>query len=317
MLARVAENIYWLSRYLERAENTVRLVDVHSAMLLDLPDVDDHSGWIPVIRINALDKEFAKKHNKASESNVCHFLLADEDNDGSLLNAFVAIQNNLRSCRDIIPRSSYEAINGACRHIREHVNKATSNPTKRNEFMREMQRRLQAISGDISSNMSHDIAYRFMRMGCIIERADMTSRIIDVQSSTLLTSKTGQENMALQQQRWVAVLRSLSAMQMYRQHIRRPVSGPDTLSFLLLNERLPRAYMYCINNLADTLRPFRQHAGPLAAIEALREQLDTADLTRLAEQPLQLHEYIDQLQLGMQAVAQGISDTYFLPPQDN
>ncbi|MFK7861308.1 MAG: alpha-E domain-containing protein [Granulosicoccus sp.] len=316
MLARVAENMYWLSRYLERAENTVRLIDVHSRMLLDYPDIEDHAGWIPVITINALDKEFAKKHDKASESSVCHFLLADEDNPGSLYNAFVAIQNNLRSCRDIVPRSSYEAINSTCRYVRNQVASGTSGTNERNAFLANVKTRLLAISGDINSNMSHDIGYRFMRMGSQLERADMTSRIIDVQSSTLSLSQANVDNMALRQQSWVAVLRSLSAMQMYRQHVRRPVNGYDTLQFLLLNDELPRAYVFCINHLDNTLSNFNQHAKPRVAIEALRQQLDLADLEELARQPLQLHQHIDTLQMGLQKVATAIAETYFLPPQD-
>lgn len=316
MLARVAENIYWLSRYLERAENTVRLIDVHSRMLLDHPDIEDHAGWIPVITINALDTEFAEKHDRASESSVCNFLLADKDNPGSLLNAFVAIQNNLRSCRDIVPRSSYEAINGACRFVRQQVEHAAENTNQRNAFLSSVQTRLLAISGDINSNMSHNIGYRFMRLGCQLERADMTSRIIDVQSSTLVLSQANNENMVLRQQSWVAVLRSLSAMQMYRQHVRRPVNGHDTLTFLLLNNNLPRSYTFCIDHLDSSLSFFNQHAKPRAAIDALRKQLGSADLNELAQQPQLLHHYIDTLQMSLQSVATAIAETYFLPPQD-
>lgn len=316
MLARVAENIYWLSRYLERAENTVRLIDVHSRMLLDHPDIEEHAGWIPVITINALDKEFAKKHDQASEISVCNFLLADEDNPGSLLNAFVAIQNNLRSCRDIVPRSSYEAINGACRFVRQQVNDAADETNQRNAFLSSIKTRLLAISGDINSNMSHDIGYRFMRLGCQLERADMTSRIIDVQSSTLVLSQANDENMALHQQSWVAVLRSLSAMQMYRQHVRRPVNGHDTLKFLLLDRHLPRAYTFCIEHLQRNLSLFNQYAEPQVAIDELLKQLNSADLKTLAQQPVLLHQFIDTLQMNLQNVATAIADTYFLPSQD-
>ncbi|MFK7994775.1 MAG: alpha-E domain-containing protein [Granulosicoccus sp.] len=316
MLARVAENIYWLNRYLERAENTVRLIDVHSRMMLDHPDIEDHAGWIPVITINAMDKEFAKKYDQASESTVCNFLLADQSNPGSLSNAFIAIQNNLRCCRDIVPRSSYEAINSTCRFVRQQVESATTNTNLRNAFLASVKTRLLAISGDINSNMSHDIGYRFMRMGCHIERADMTSRIIDVQSSTLSLSQANIDNMALRQQSWVAVLRSLSAMQMYRQHVHQPVNGHDTLRFLLLDDKLPRAYTFCIDHIDSTLRQFKRHAEPLAAIELLRQQLNCADLNELSQQPVQLHQHIDKLQIALQNVATAIADTYFLPPQD-
>jgi len=316
VLARVAETIYWLSRYLERAESTVRLVDVHSRMLLDFPEIEDHAGWMPLININSLDKEFTEKHGLASEENVCEFLLADRDNPASLANAFIAIQNNLRSCRDIVPRSSYEAINGACRFVSDHIDTIAGRPSQRNAFLGSVQTRLLAISGDLSSNMSHDIPFRFMRMGCNIERADMTSRIIDVQSSRLASTGTDIETMALQQQRWVAVLRTLSATQMYRQHVRRPINGLDTLGFLLHNNTLPRSYSFCIEDLNNALNLFNRHEVPRAAIDSLRTRLMSPDLASLAQQPMQLHQFIDSLQIGMQKVANAIAETYFLPPQD-
>ena len=314
MLARVAENIYWLSRYLERAENTVRLVDVHSRMLLDIADVEDHTGWIALITINALDEEFNEKYALASESNVCDFLLADTENPGSLLNTFIAIQQNLRSCRDIMPRSTYEAINGACRFVRQQVSDAAERSNHRQAFLDSVRTRLLAIYGDINSNMSHDIGYRFMRIGCDIERADMTSRIIDVQSSRLTRGYTNNESMPLQQQRWVSVLRTLSAGQMYRQHVRRPINGYDTLRFLLHDTKLPRSYHFCINHLEGVLTQFNNNEEPLTRLGAVRDQLMSADLQALALQPLELHQYIDTLQMNMQSVAVAISETYFLPP---
>lgn len=317
MLARVAETIYWLSRYLERAENTVRLVDVHSRTLLDLPGVDDHAGWIPLISIHSLDKEFAEKHGQANEQNVCDFLLADKDNPSSLSNAFVAIHNNLRSCRDIVPRSSYEAINGACRFVRSQVDNISGQPNQRNAFLSSVQTRLLAISGNLSSNMSHDIAYRFMQMGCNIERADMTSRVIDVQSSRLISIGSDAETMALQQQRWVYVLRTLSATQMYRQHIRRPINGHDTLQYLLHDRHLPRSYLSCIERLNSALSMFNRHEKPRAAIDTLQKLLRSAELDEMAQQPAQLHKLIDALQLSMQDVANVIADTYFLPLQES
>lgn len=315
MLARVAENIYWLSRYLERAENTVRLLDVHSRMLMDLPDIEDHAGWIPLIHINALNDEFAEKYDSASESNVSHFLLADKDNNGSLYNTFIAIQNNLRCCRDTVPRSSYEAMNGACRFVLKQVEDVCSQPNQRNPFLGSVQTRLLAISGDINSNMSHDIGFRFMRMGRNVERADMTSRIIDVQSSRLAINNTDAENIALQQQRWVAVLRSMSALQMYRQHVHRPINGTDTLRFLLLDSRLPRSFTYCIEHLERDLVNFTINEAPRAAIKTLHANVLAGELEALAQEPAQLHHFIDKLQIELQHVANAIAETYFLPPQ--
>jgi uncharacterized alpha-E superfamily protein len=315
VLARVAENIYWLSRYLERAENTVRLLDVHGRTLIDYPDINEHAGWIALISINALDESFAKKYQQATEQSVCDFLLADTDNPGSLVNAFIAVQNNLRSCRDIVPRSSYEAINSACRYVHQQLGLGISQYSQRQVFLNNAKMRLLAISGDINSNMSNDVGYQFMRMGCNIERADMTSRIIDVQSSRLAGPHANDELIPLQWQRWMSVLKTLSALQMYRQHVHKPVDGHSTLEFLLHNARLPRSYQFCIDRLETTLLTLKRNTEPLSKIKSVRRQLASADLQLLAEQPLMLHQFIDSLQLSLQSVANVISETYF-PPQE-
>lgn len=311
MLARVAENIYWLSRYLERAENTVRLLHVHSNLLMDLPGLDDHQSWIPLISINGQDEEFAAAHTTTNEQSVNHFLLADKENPGSLVNNFIAIRSNLRSCRDIIPKTSYESINRLCRLVIRDTESVCSQPSRRLLFLRDIEDRLQSISGSINSNMSHDLGYRIMRMGCYLERADMTSRIIDVQSTRLSGAEPGGEITAIENQRWVAVLRSLVAYQMYRQQLRKPVNGADTLAFLLSDTQLPRSYAFCLDHLDDSFRKVGGSDRPRQAIAALQSKLEAAVFTELAEDPAKLHTFLDDLQLGMLDVSEALSRDYF------
>ncbi len=314
MLARVAENIYWLSRYLERAENTVRLIKVHSNLLMDMPDLDEHQSWMPLISINGQDEEFAELHVTASESSVNEFLLANRKNPTSLINAFLAVQINLRSCRDILPKNSYESINSLCRLVLRQVENTHSQTPLRMKFLNTVEERLQSVSGSLNSNMSHDLAYRFMRLGGYLERADMTSRIIDVQSTRLTaTSETG-EIMAIQEQRWVSVLRTLAANQMYRQQVRRPVNGHDTLAFLLTDKHLPRSYHFCLDHLEDSMRRIGVDDTPSDAIAILKHQLIQADFNLLAQDPEALHEFLDNLQLGMLKVSAAIATAYFPPP---
>lgn len=317
MLARVAENVYWLSRYLERAENTVRVINTHSNLLMDLPSIDDHDGWMPLISINGQDEEFAEQHASASEQTVNQFLLSDKDNSSSLLNAFINIQINLRSCRDIIPKVSYEATNSLCRFVIKNIEESNALPANRQNFLRSVEQQLQAISGSINSNMCHDLGYQVMRMGCYLERADMTSRIIDVQSTRLSAANTAPEILAIQAQRWVSVLRSLAAHQMYRQHVRRPVNGPDTLNFLLLDKHLPRSYTFCLENLYSCVQALKNPEKIQDAIATLTTQLAEAQFTSLSRDPEQLHEFLDNLQLGMLNVSAAISATYFPPVQES
>lgn len=316
MLARVAENLYWLSRYLERAENTVRLINTHSNLLMDLPSIDDQDGWSPLIAINGLEEAFAEQHSGANEQNVCHFLLSDKQNHSSLINAFLAIHFNLRSCRDIMPRISYEGINSLCRFVVNNIDDTYALASKRQNFLRNVEERLLAIAGSMNSNMCHDLGYLVMRMGCYLERADMTSRIIDVQSTRLSAAHATPEILAIQAQRWVSVLRSVVANQMYRQHVRRPVNGPDTLAFLLHDKHLPRSYTFCLDHLETCVSALDNPDSILKTINTLRAQLAQADLPHLARQPNELHVFLDQLQLGMLDVSSAISATYFPPIQE-
>ncbi len=317
MLARVAENIYWLSRYFERAENNVRLINAHSNLLMDLPLVDDHDGWMPLISINGQDDEFSEKYLSANEQNVVHFLLADKSNSSSLINAFFAIKGNLRSCRDVVPKNVFEDINSLCRMVIENIDSSLSSPSQRQAFLRTIESRLQAIASGLNCNMCHDLGYLLMRMGCYLERADMTSRIIDVQSTRLSAVNTAPEIMAIQAQRWVSVLRSLAANQMFRQHVRRPVNGPDTLTFLLLNTRLPRSYSFCLDHLEQCVKALKNPEHVIAAIGTLQDKLKSANFTTLARDPVGLHDFLDELQLGMLNVSAAISTTYFPPLQDS
>lgn len=317
MLARVAENIYWLNRYFERAESTARLINAHSNLLMDLPSVDDHDGWLPLVSINGQDDEFLKKFSSADEHNVIHFLVTDKSNTGSLVNAFSAIQGNLRSCRDIVPKNVYEDINSLCRTVFDISDDIVSTPSHRHEFLRQVERRLQAIANGLNCNMYHDLGYLIMRMACYIERADMTSRIIDVQSTRLTAKDTPRELMAIEAQRWVSVLRTLSASQMYRQHVKRPVSGPDTLAFLLTNTRLPRSYTFCLQHLAQCVKSLKQSGNIVDAIDVQQEKLNSANFTSLSKDPTALHDFLDDLQLGMLEVNAEIYKTYFPPIQDS
>jgi uncharacterized alpha-E superfamily protein len=153
-----------------------------------------------------------------------------------------------------------------------------------------------------------------MRMGGYLERADMTSRVIDVQS-TRLTATSGTGNItAVQEQRWVAVLRTLAAQQMYRQKVRRPVNGTDTLVFLLTDQLLPRSYSFCLHHLDDSMQRIGVDSKPGKAIAVLQQQLNQADFVMLAQDPAELHEFLDNLQLGMLEVSAAIATAYFPPP---
>lgn len=183
MLSRVAHNIYWMARYLERAEDTARIINVNTNLLLDLPRSMTF-GWLPLIFIVGAEKQFFEKepNRLADEITVVKFLIGDVDNPGSILRSLAAARENLRTTRDVTPQEAWEMINGLYIFARDHL------PTRRGrfEFLRRIIHGAQQINGLLAGSMSRTAAYDFVKLGRFLERADMTTRILDVRSANLL-----------------------------------------------------------------------------------------------------------------------------------
>ena len=310
MLSRVACNVYWLTRYLERAENTARLINVHGNLLLDLPGKKVLAGWEPLIAITGNETLFYEYYRSANETNVIKFLLADERNPSAILSALKQTRENLRTTRDLIPRETFEELNDFYLYAQDRIKQGIS---RRNRyiFMQQVIRASQHITGILHGTMSHDVAYNFMRIGCYLERADMTSRILDARSANLLAQLDDAELTPFENIQWMSVLKSLSAYQMYRQHVRLRVQGADVLKFLLQDNEFPRAYFYCLERIGYCLKGLPKHQAPLRQLRSVQRQIKGADVYVLAHDKQDLHQFIDQLQLGLAKLHSSIQSTYF------
>ncbi|HHW77606.1 MAG TPA: alpha-E domain-containing protein [Xanthomonadaceae bacterium] len=323
MLSRVAQNIYWMTRYVERAEDTARLINVNTNLLLDLPRHTTF-GWLPLIFIVGAEKLFFEKepNRLADEANVVRFLISDSEHPGSIISSLAAARENLRTTRDTVPQDAWEQINGLYIYARDHV------PSRRGryEFLRRVIHGAQQIGGLLAGTMSRTAAYDFVRLGHYLERADMITRILDVRSANLLPragqsqsqSQSQSQILALEKEeqdpfesiQWMSVLKSLSAYQMYRQQVRVRVSGPDVLKFLLQDEYFPRAVAFCLRQLEICLRKLPRNEAALAALAALRHKLNAAAVPELAREGL--HQFIDEVQIGFGELHDQIAATYFM-----
>jgi uncharacterized alpha-E superfamily protein len=312
MLSRVAENVYWLSRYLERIENTSRMINVHSRALLDTPDVATHDAWFQLISITGLDSLFYERFKQANEATVSAFLISDTGNPGSIFNAAMAIRNNLRSSRDIFPKQLYERISKLVRYIRQEAGNGIS-LAHRQTFLETVERQLLEVSGAVHGSLRHDQAYKFMRMACYLERADMTTRVLDVPTTSASVEGDGSDLSPFENRDWTAVLQSISAVQMYRRHVRRPVDAEGCLNFLLNDSQLPGACRFCFERLDRCLESFKNNTRARASVQQLISQLNSADIPLLAVDVAQRHAYLDQLQLGLLVAGNAIAETYFPP----
>jgi uncharacterized alpha-E superfamily protein len=308
VLSRVAENVYWLARYLERAENTARLVNVNANLLLDLPS-EYRPGWLPLVDITGSRELFNKREIRAEERDIVHFLIADLDNPGSILASLRSARENARTLRDVLPNEVWEHLNALFMEFKEELPGALNKRT-RFQFLQRIIRGMQTLTGELEGTMSRSDAFTLLMLGRNLERADMTSRIIDVRSAQRLPAESPELG-TFDTIQWMNVLKSLSGSQMYRLSQRTRVSRSAVLEFVLRDLQFPRACLFCLKEVEHFLRELPRSAAVVGALEAARSFVVDADLEAL-DQP-GLHELIDRLQLHIIVVHEGIAQSYFPP----
>ena len=184
LLSSVAERVYWFARYVERVENTARMILVNNNLLLDMPR-NSTLGWAPIVSITGRADKFYETHKEANERNVMRFLVMDSANPSCMLCSLSGARENLRTSRAIFPRAVWETLNDLDAYAKENKLSVLSR-RGRYHFMQHVIDSCHLISGKLSASMSHDQIYEFVRLGRNIERADMTSRVIDVRAENLL-----------------------------------------------------------------------------------------------------------------------------------
>lgn len=307
MLSRSAERLYWLARYLERTENIARLVSVHMNLLLDLPKSVE-MGWRQLILINATEQEFYKKNGVATESKIIHFLLADAGYAGSLFSSLSAARENIRTSRDLLPDEAWEQVNEMYLFAKNNL-ETVADRRNRVLFLNEILRGCQRFTGLLSGYMSHNHPYRFIRLGRNLERADMTSRILDL-ASLLLSESRSDEMRQYETILWTNILKSLNALLMYRQQMRSGVKGDDVLNFLLLDINLPRSVGYCIAQMMDCISMIPNNDPlllKLIELETSVQAIDTRETTQI-----QLRSILDGLQNKLGGLHSQIAENWFL-----
>ncbi|MCG8537396.1 MAG: alpha-E domain-containing protein [Pseudomonadales bacterium] len=310
MLARVAETLYWMARYLERAENMARLINVNANLILDLPK-KTNIGWEPLIDITGTRANYEESYDNFEERSVMKYLIQDQDSPVSILNSLKWARENARTIRDVIPREAWEQINGLNLYAKDQLNVALS---KRGRFsyLNEIILRSQTIVGLLSGTISRDQGYVFVRLGRNLERADMTSRIIDVRSANLLVDES-LEDRPFENIQWMSVLKSLTAYQMYRQAMQARVRRSDVVKFLFQSQRFPRSILFCVQQLLRCINELPDSAEVRKSVEKLEAFLKKAELHAYSQS--MLHEFIDEIQIELNTINDQLMSQYFLSGQ--
>lgn len=311
MLSRVAENIYWLSRYVERAENTARIVTVNANLLMDLPK-GIAPGWRPLIDITGANALFEEHYKDYGERQVLKFLIGDERNSGSILYSLEAARENCRTIRDFVPREAWELLNELFLHAREQLQKGLTKGG-RHSYLKHVVQSIQTMTGMLSGTMLHDQGYDFIHLGRFLERADMTTRIIDVRSASLLPAEAT-ELRPYETIQWVSVLKSMTGYQAYRRSEQIRVQRGAVLRFLLQHDAFPRSVGHCLDTVRASMEKLPRNEGPLRVHGRLKRNLEAVVPGRLSHQ--QLHAFIDELQVGVGELHDEIAKTWFPPPPE-
>ena len=307
MLSRVAEQLYWYGRHVERAENTARLVNVNANLLMDLPRPFKRT-WANMIDMTGSNDAFYRAYEKADEKSVLQFMLADEANPSSMACCVRMARENARISREILPVEAWETINEFYLYVKKNL-ASDLRPGERHKYLNGVIRYCRQIMGMLFSGMSRGSAYRFVRMGRNLERADMSTRIIDAGCVNLLPVE-GDTGAAFAELLWLNVLNSLSSYHIYRQHVKVRPNGEDVVDFLLKYVDAPRSVSHCLEEIQAHLLRLPGNDLPLQTLVRTRDMVRDADTINLMETG-GLHEFIDRVQLGLNDIRGHVEQTWF------
>ncbi|WOJ93081.1 alpha-E domain-containing protein [Congregibacter variabilis] len=305
MLSRVAERVYWMARYIERAEDTARLVAAYNHLVMDIPR-GSQPGWEILVRILNSDPVFDQWFNVRNEQNVLRLLIGEADAECSIPYAVKSARENVRTTRDVLPDEVWELVNELYLYTSE-ASESSVGRRNRQQYLEQVIQRCQVINGVLRSTLCRDHSYRFIKLGQLLERADMTTRIIDVGASDFLERDGAAQG--IEHLLWGTLLKSMSALGAYRRMIGPQVEKNAAVNFVFMEQTFPRSVRFCIRGIREELGPLTNKEGALRVVERTRRKLSGFDSTDLDQEAL--HKYIDELQLIISDLHQAVQSSWF------
>ena len=309
MLSRVANSIYWMSRNVERAEHLARFIEVTLNFILDQPD-SSAEQWEPLVRATGDEEYFKKHYGSCTSENVVQFLTFDRDYHSSIQASVANARENARTVREAISSEAWEQLNTFYHFVRDAPN--TPGFVADANFYTQIVHHSYHFNGIVDATMTRDAGWHFANVGRLLERADKTSRILDVKYFTLLRN-VGDINTTYDDLLWSAVLRSVSGFEMFRKRYH-ALTVERIVEFLILGRRFPRAVRYSIQQILYSLA---EVAGPVPAdqnealIKAgqLVARLDATNAETIINGGM--HEFVDSLQTSLNGIGKAVHETYF------
>lgn len=311
MLSRVAESLYWMARYMERAEDLSRLLAVNFNALLDSQPGDARQDWEAIVRVNGDQALFKEIHGEADAPSVIEFLFWEDLNPNSVAACIQHARENARGVREQISSEMWEALNRL--YFLTRNAERTDMQTNPTEFFRLIRDRAQAFQGITTATMTHSEPYRFILLGWHLERADKTARILDTKYHHLSRNSSNPAEASLQ---LIALLRSCAAFEPYRRVSGGQLNEKNVVEYLLLNREFPRAVLFCLNLClrsldrigGDGAQPARPET-PRWALGRLGADLEYLDIDQVLGE--NMDPFLGNFLIRLNSIGDEIARTYF------
>lgn len=311
MLSRVADSIYWLNRYIERAENVARFLDVNLNLLLDMPS-GMQQQWKPLVATTGDIDLFKERYGDFTAENVIQFLVFDRKYPNSILSCLQSARENARSVREIISSEMWEQVNTFYMLVsKAHFDLSLP---KLNALLTDVKESSHLFAGVMEATMSHNEAWNFGKIGRFLERADKTSRILDVKYFMLLPAST-YVGTTIDELGWMVLLRSASAYEMYRKRsTQHRITPAGVAEFLILDPEFPRSIRFCLFQVERSLHqitgtPMGMWRNTVERnVGRVRSELEYVTIAEIVNAGM--HEFLDRLQGQMNVIDQNIFDEF-------
>ena len=312
LLARYAECIFWLARFVERAENLARILEVHETYARDKSGARD---WYSIVQLNADEEAFSEKHTTASARNVIRFYLTNRENPTSIVNAVQAARENARTLRPLVSTEMWVQLNVFYNRLIA-IDERELAPGSLSPLLSEIKEACQTFTGITEGTFYRDQAWYFYRLGRYIERADQTTRLLD-SKYYVLTHDANVASMVNTGQ-WLALLRAASGYHAFRLLHQSDLTPWRVAAFLLFNDSFPRSVFLCVREVDAAVTGLKSRynlRGGNDVAEGL-DQLRSILGTRSIEEVLSdgLHEFIDFIQRYLIAITERLGAAFFGHP---
>ena len=269
MLSRVAEKLYWAARYIERIENTARLIRSYNLLIFDIPYGSEPS-WMILVEILDGAEQFKKFYSDTAEQNVHKFLISRKRGKNSLYFSINQARENIRATRDVLPEDAWELINEIFLYISLQA-KRTSSRRSRLIFLEKVIHQTQTLSGLLETTVYRDHTYGFMKLGFMTERADMTTRVLQVGARDII-EREGIFS-SIDPILWAALLETLSAKNSFRRLIGPIIEKDPVIDFIIKEQSFPRSIFYCLNEARNLLAQLPNNLETIFLLDKVKRKI--------------------------------------------